>query len=51
MGRPVGIVDRDDPKDKTAGFGATEFYARSVVICDPFCLAAKPKSYFNHRKA
>jgi hypothetical protein len=36
----VRIVDRGDPNNKTADFGAMELYASSVVTSDPFHVAA-----------
>lgn len=35
----VRIVDRGDPSNRTADFGAMELYAASVVSSDPFVLA------------
>jgi hypothetical protein len=35
----VRIVDRGDPSNRTADFGAMELYAASVVSSDPFALA------------
>lgn len=35
----VRIVDRGDPTQRTADFGAMELYAASVVSSDPFALA------------
>jgi hypothetical protein len=35
----VRIVDRGDPNNKTADFGAMELYASSVVTSDPFQVA------------
>ena len=35
----VRIVDRGDPNNKTADFGAMELYAASVISSDPFKLA------------
>lgn len=36
----VRLVDRGDPNNKTADFGAMELYAASVVASDPFKVAA-----------
>lgn len=35
----VRIVDRGDPNNKTADFGAMELYAASVITSDPFRIA------------
>jgi hypothetical protein len=35
----VRIVDRGDPNNKTADFGAMELYAASVISSDPFRVA------------
>ncbi|NLW46472.1 MAG: hypothetical protein GXY86_03930 [Firmicutes bacterium] len=37
----VRIVDRGDPNNKTADFGAMELYAASVISSDPFRVAEK----------
>jgi len=37
----VRIVDRGDPNNKTADFGAMELYAASVISSDPFKVAEK----------
>ena len=34
------MVDRGDPMNRTADFGAMELYASSVVSSDPFRVAA-----------
>lgn len=39
----VRIVDRGDPNNKTADFGAMELYAASVISSDPFRVAEKIK--------
>lgn len=39
----VRIVDRGDPTNRTADFGAMELYAASVVSSDPFALARRLK--------
>jgi hypothetical protein len=39
----VRIVDRGDPNNKTADFGAMELYAASVVSSDPFRVAEEMK--------
>jgi hypothetical protein len=35
----VRLVDRGDPNNKTADFGAMELYAASVIASDPFAVA------------
>jgi hypothetical protein len=40
----VRIVDRGDPNNKTADFGAMELYAASVIASDPFRVAEAMKS-------
>lgn len=36
----IRLVDRGDPNNKTADFGAMELYAASVIASDPFRVAA-----------
>jgi hypothetical protein len=43
----VRIVDRGDPNNKTADFGAMELYASSVVTSDPFQVAPTLASSFH----
>lgn len=40
----IRIVDRGDPNNKTADFGAMELYAASVISSDPFRVAEVIKS-------
>jgi hypothetical protein len=43
----VRIVDRGDPNNKTADFGAMELYAASVIASDPFRVAETLRAAFS----
>jgi hypothetical protein len=45
----VRVVDRGDPSNKTADFGAMELYASSVIASDPFRLVDALASSFSSR--
>ena len=45
----VRVVDRGDPNNKTADFGAMELYASSVVASDPFQMADALSKSFGSR--
>ncbi|MGN6810166.1 MAG: hypothetical protein ACTHMP_04780, partial [Thermomicrobiales bacterium] len=42
----VRLVDRGDPTNRTADFGAMELYAASVISSDPFGVARKVLNRF-----
>jgi len=52
----VRVVDRGDPNNRTADFGAMELYASSVITSDPFQVAQalsgsfKPPSHAGHEE-
>jgi len=45
----VRVVDRGDPNNKTADFGAMELYASSIIASDPFQVAEALSSCFANK--